>query len=83
MKSLKELLLNHKIPGTKQLETRRLCAQAASEVLEMPIPASEINYKDGCVSFLTTPVIKTEIILQKEEIVKKIKGLGVSVVSLR
>jgi len=60
-----------------------LCAQAASEVLKISIETSEIDYKDGNVSFSTTPIIKTEILLQKEKIMKHIKDLGVLVVSLR
>ncbi len=79
MKSLKDLLLKHKIPGIRLSENRHICAQITSNIIKIKIKASQVDYFEGKVIFKVSPIIKTEILLHQEEIVKQIKSEGVSV----
>lgn len=83
MKSIKDILLNHKLPATIGITERNVCAQVVSEVLKTTIKPSQTHYSDRCVSFSVKPVLKAEILLQKEEIIKRIKDHGIQVMLLR
>ncbi|HQU07732.1 MAG: hypothetical protein B7X04_02730 [Parcubacteria group bacterium 21-54-25] len=79
MQAIKDLLLKHKLPTTRILEIRRICARTASEVIKIEIKIKEIQYQNGQISFLTTPIIKTELLLRKKEITEQLKKQGVLV----
>jgi hypothetical protein len=83
MKSLSQLLLGHAIPGLRQSERRRVCAEAISTMLGIPIRSNQVTYEDETVSLHVSPVIKSEILLREASIVENLRGAGVAVKALR
>lgn len=83
MKSIKDILLNHKLPASIGINERAVCAQVVSEVLKIAVKPSQTQYSNGCASFILSPVLKAEILLRKDEIIERIKDQGIQVTSLR
>lgn len=67
MKSISELLKTHRIPGVKEAEIRRACAEALSRVLGVPIHAKQVRYTDGAISLSVPPVMKSALVIKFEE----------------
>jgi hypothetical protein len=83
MRSLSELLLNHAIPGLRQSERRRLCAEAVSEIVGLPVKASQVKYEDEVLSLSLSPVLKSEILLRQTALIELFNSRGVRVRELR
>lgn len=83
MRSLKELLLHYTQPSTKLFETENLCANIVSKTLNIKIQSKNVRYKNNQVSFMVSPTIKAEILLQKERIIKLFIEQGIKVSDLR
>ena len=83
MKSFKDLLLNHKIPGVRLSEIRHICAETTSNMLGVQIKPSQVDYHEGEVSFKVAPVIKSEILLRQEELRAAMVSQGVKVSLMR
>ena len=67
MKSLSDLLKTHRIPGVKEAEVRRACAEALTRVLGVPVTSKQVQYREGCVSLSVPPVMKSALLLKFEE----------------
>ncbi len=83
MRLLKDLLLNHPIPGIRLSETRHICAKIASKILGVTIKPSQVDYHNQCVSYKIIPLLKTELLLHQEELIEKIKAENVLVSSVQ
>jgi len=83
MRSLSELLLNHPIPGLRESERRRLCAEAVSEILGLPVKASQVKYEEQILSLSIAPVMKSELLLRQASLIELFTARGVKVKELR
>jgi len=83
MKTLKEIILKHKIPGAQLSNTRHICAHTTSEFLNIKIKPSQINYKNETIAYSVSPIIKAEILIHQKELISKIRSEGVKVSFLR
>lgn len=82
MQAISELLKNHKIPGVKDAEMRRLCASCAEAVLRYPVKASQVKFKEGTLSFRVPSVVKSELKLRQAELKELLAAAGVTLVAL-
>ncbi len=83
MKSLKDILNKHKIPGSELSETRHQCASIASQITHIKIKPSQVDFNDGCVSFSVPTIIKTEILVHQKKFIKALSLSGIKVSSIR
>lgn len=83
MKTIQELLANHKVPGVKDAETRRICADTASALLKMKLAASLFSYKAGELSTKLAPIMKAELLMRQGEYSKLLSAQGVRLTNLR
>lgn len=83
MKSISDLLKFHKVPGIKEAERRRLCAQVLSEVLGVAILPKQVRYTDGSLSLQVAPVIKSALTLKFEEVRATLAVEGVTITEIR
>lgn len=83
MKSLSELLKTHRIPGVKEAEVRRACAEALSRVLGVPISSKQVRYTDGSVSLSVPPVMKSALHLRFAEAKELLAEEGITLRDIR
>lgn len=82
MKSLSEILLRHPIPGLRQSERGRVCAEVIQNALTIPIKAEQIVYKNNILTFKVPSVMRSEILLNKNKLLTLFKDVGVEVKDL-
>jgi len=83
MRSLSELLLNHPLPGLRESERRRLCAEAVSEIIGLPVSSKQIQYENGVLSLSLPPVVKSEVLLRQRALIELFNTRGVKVKEVR
>ena len=83
MKSLSDLLKTHRIPGVKEAEIRRACAEALSNVLGTPITPKQVRYSDGVISLVVPPVVKSALSLRMEEAKQTLLREGITLKEIR
>ncbi len=83
MKSLKDLLVEHNIPGSELSNIRHQCASIASRIVHFDIKPEQIDYNDGIVSFSIPPLLKTEILIHQKDFIAQLKSLGTNVSAMR
>lgn len=66
MKSLRDLLLTHKVPGVAEAETRRICASVLSNITSIAILPKQIKYQDGILSLAVPPIVKSALLIKFE-----------------
>jgi hypothetical protein len=83
MKSISEFLLGRKIPGLEADTQRRICADTASALLKKSLPASKFKLKEGELSISIGPLLKTEILLRRNEYEQLLLAQGIRITTLR
>lgn len=83
MKSLSDLLKNHKVPGIREAETRRICAEVLSKVTGVTILPKQVRYTDGNISLKVAPVIKSALTIKFAEAKVAIEAEGVKLTAIR
>ncbi len=83
MRSLSELLKNHRVPGVRLNEVRTTCAKVATQLISFEVEPKKVKVKEGVVYFSVPSVIKSELHLREEEFKNLMKNLGVDVVAVR
>lgn len=83
MKSLGDLLLKYSIPGLRFSEIRRVCAEETSAVMNCPLQAKDIQYKDEEIRFAVSPVLKSAIILKQDLLRERLAARGITVKTFR
>ncbi|HYE22913.1 MAG TPA: hypothetical protein VEA92_00480 [Candidatus Paceibacterota bacterium] len=83
MKSLSELLKTHRIPGVKEAEVRRACAEALTRVLGVPITSKQVRYTDGAISLAVPPVMKSALVIKFEEAKTLLEREGITLREIR
>lgn len=64
MKTLADLLKNHPVPGIKEAEVRRACAETLSRVTGVSITPKQVSFVDGKLSLSVPPVVKSALVLK-------------------
>lgn len=82
MKSIQDLLANHKVPGVKEAELRRICADTASMLLKMKLSSSLFSYKAGELSTKVSPIVKAELLMRQTEYSRLLSAQGVRLTAL-
>ncbi len=82
MQALSELLLKYKIPGVRNSEIRRICAEEVLALTGFQLTAKQIQYKNEHLLFSVPPVLKSALLLHKTELLSRIKARSVAVQSI-
>jgi hypothetical protein len=82
MISLSDLLLKYHVPGVRESEVRRICAEEASTLTGYPLTTKHIQYKNEKLTFSVPPVLKSAILMRKDDLLKKIQDRGVELRSI-
>ncbi len=83
MKLLSDLLKNHPIPGIREAEKRRVCAETLSRVTGVTILPKQIRYSDFVISLSVPPILKSAIQLKFEEAKNELEREGIEVTAIR
>jgi hypothetical protein len=83
MRSLRELLTSHRIPGIRLAEVRGTCAAVAAGLTSYAVTAKQVRYKDGTVFFTVPSVVKTELLLRENDFKLTLGALGISVLAVK
>jgi hypothetical protein len=79
MLSLSDLLLKYHVPGVRESEIRRICAQEASALTGYELSSKSIQYKNEKLTLSVPPVLKSALLLRREELLKRIQDRGVAI----
>ncbi len=83
MRSITELLLNHKIPGVREAQIRSICAEELSAVLGIPITASQMKVSEGRLSLSVAPIVKSALTLKGNQLKERCQARGVEITEVR
>ncbi|KND50109.1 MAG: hypothetical protein AB203_03930 [Parcubacteria bacterium C7867-008] len=83
MKSLADLLLNHKVPGVRDAQIRHAIAEELSTLLNITIEPKQVKYKDADLVLAVPPVVKSVIKLRTEEIIEILKRRDIRVTTIK
>ena len=83
MKSLSDLLKNHKVPGIKEAEVRRACAAILSRVSGVPIQPKQVRYNDGSLYLKVPPILKSALVIKFAEAQVLLAEEGVTIREIR
>lgn len=83
MKSLADLLLNHKVPGVRDAQIRHSIAEELSSMFNIPILPKQVRYKDADLVLAVPPVVKSMIRLRSTEIVEKLKERDIPIATIK
>lgn len=83
MKSLADLLLNHKVPGVRDAQIRHAIAEELSTMLNIPITPKQVKYKDADLVLAVPPVVKSMIKLKAQEIIEVLAGRDIRVATIK
>lgn len=83
MKSLADLLLNHKVPGVRDAQIRHAIAEELSTLLKVPIMPKQVKYKDADLVLAVPPVVKSMIRLKTQEIIDTLAGRDIRITTIK
>ncbi len=83
MKSILELLANHRIPGIQLSEKRRACADTIKALMGVPVSPSKLKFHEGVLSLSVPPVLKSAIFLKQEELKGLLLAQGITLTEIR
>ena len=83
MKSLRDLLLKHKVPGAEEAETRRICAAILSNVTSVSILPKQIKYQDEILSLSVPPIVKSALLMKFESAQIALSEVNITVREIR
>jgi hypothetical protein len=79
VKSLSELLLKYKIPGVKESEIRRICIEEVEGLIGYRLLPTQVQYKNEELRFTVPPLLKSSLLIRKEELLKRITARDVQI----
>lgn len=83
MKSLADLLLNHKVPGVRDAQIRHAIAEEVTELLRIPIEPKQVKFKDGELVLAVPPVVKSAVLLNAEKIKTKLAERDIRISNIK
>ncbi len=82
MKQIKDLLNNNKKAYIQITKKQLLCAKIITEIIQIEITPSKIQYKNTTLTISVPPIIKTEIYIQKAKILEKLNQQGIKITNI-
>jgi hypothetical protein len=79
MKALTELLLNYKIPGVRESEIRKICAEEVFALTGCALIGSQVKYHNEKLTLSVPPVLKSALLVRQGELVERIKARDVAI----
>ncbi len=83
MKSLTDLLKNHPIPGIREAEIRRTCAEVVKQSTGVEVQPKHIKISDGVLSLSVPPLLKSALVLKFSEVQERLRQEGIMVKEIR
>lgn len=83
MKSLADLLLNHKVPGVRDAQIRHAIAEEVSTLLQIPIQPNQVHYKDADLTLKVPPVVKSAVKLNTEKIIAALASRDIRIATIK
>ena len=83
MKSLSDLLLKYKIPGVREVEIRRICAEEVLALTGCKLTPLQVQYKNENLRLSVPPVLKSALLIRKAELLKRIKERDIELYSIK
>jgi len=83
MKSLSDLLKSHKVPGIREAEVRRACAEVLTRVLGVTVLPKQVRYTDGTLYLTVQPLLKSALTLKFDEAKEMLQREGITVTAIR
>lgn len=83
MKSLTDLLKNHPIPGIREAEIRRTCAEVVKKAVGVVVEPKHIKMSDGVLSLAVPPLLKSALILKFSEVQEGLLKEGITLTEIR
>jgi hypothetical protein len=83
MRSLSDLLLKYKIPGVRESEIRRICAEEVLALTGCPLVSSQITYRNEHLRLSVPPVLKSALLLRQRELLERIQARDVLIQTIK
>lgn len=83
MKSLSDLLLNHKVPGVRDAQIRHAIAEDLTSLLQIPIQPKQVHYKDADLVLKVPPVVKSAVKLNTENIIAALAARDIRISTIK
>ncbi|KND51536.1 MAG: hypothetical protein AB202_03125 [Parcubacteria bacterium C7867-007] len=83
MKSLADLLLNHKVPGVRDAQIRHAIAEELTQLLQVPIEPRQVKYKDADLVLAVPPIIKSVVKLRTQEIIEVLQKRDIRIATIK
>jgi hypothetical protein len=77
MRSLSDLLLKYKIPGVRESEIRRICAEEVYALTGCTLVSSQIKYRNEHLRLSVPPILKSALLLRQSELLSRIQARDV------
>jgi hypothetical protein len=82
MKSLSDLLLKYKIPGVRASEIRRICAEEVLALTGCTLAPAQVQYKNENLRLSVPPVLKSALLLRRDELMQRIQARDIQLHSI-
>ena len=79
MQALSALLLNYKIPGVRESEIRKICAEEVFNMTGCALKPTQVSYKNEKLRINVPPVLKSAILLRQKELLERISNRQVKI----
>ena len=79
MQALSALLLNYKIPGVRESEIRKICAEEVFAMTGCALKSTQVSYKNEKLRINVPPVLKSAILLRQKELLEKISNRQIKI----
>jgi hypothetical protein len=83
MRSISELLLKYPLPGVRESEIRRICIEEVLALTGCTLLSSQVQYQNEELRFSVPPVLKSALLIRKEELLGRIQGREVAIRRLK
>ncbi len=83
MRSLSDLLLKYKIPGVKESEIRRICAEEVLNLTGCALRPNQVSYKNEHLRLSVPPVLKSALLLRQNELLQRIQARDILIQTIK
>jgi hypothetical protein len=83
MKTLGDLLLKYKIPGVRDSEIRKICAEEVLALTGWQLAPQQVKYKHEQLTLHVAPVLKSNLLMRQGELLERIRAREVAIHSVR
>jgi hypothetical protein len=83
MQALSELLLKYKIPGVRNSEIRRICAEEILTLTGCKLTSKQISYRNEHLRLSVPPVLKSALLVHQTELLKRIHAREIALQTIQ